>query len=150
MCGKGEVVESKDAAFDYRSKTKKGVTAEMLKCLQEGEVEEWGLEWANGVLETGEWSEKEKEGEVISIYKKGGRQHITNYRGVVLVGVFGKVLESMIDKRIRKIRKHNRREREDQYAYRKNRDRTFMLLMILADIKRKIRQHGERGCEEGI
>jgi hypothetical protein len=94
------------------------------------------------VLDTGEWSEEEKEGEVVSIYEKGGRQHITNYRGVVLVGVFGKVLESMIDNRVRMIRKHNLREREDQYAYRKNRDRTSMLLMILADIKRRIRQHG--------
>jgi hypothetical protein len=34
------------------------------------------------------------------------------------------------------------KEREDQYAYRNNRDRTSMLLMILADTKRKIRQHG--------
>jgi hypothetical protein len=66
------------------------VTAEIFTNLQEGEVEVWGVEWANGVLDSGQWLREQKEGEMVSIHKKGGRQNTSDYRGVVLVGVFGK------------------------------------------------------------
>jgi hypothetical protein len=125
------------------SKAKGEVTAEMVKNLLDGgEADRWGREWANGVWNTGRWTQEEKERAIISIHKKGGRENINNYRGIVLAQVYGKVLEIMIDERVKTIRRHTKSEREDQFAYKKQRDRTTMLIVVLEEIRRKTKSRG--------
>ena len=81
-----------------KSKARGKITAAMVKCQKKGgEADRWGLEWANGIWECSEWTREEKDREIVSIYKKRGRQRIENYRGIVLVEVYGKILEAMID-----------------------------------------------------
>jgi hypothetical protein len=87
-----------------KSTTMGEVTAKMVKCLPDGgEADSWGLQWANGVWEHEEWTEQEKLRHIVSIYKKGGREYIANYRGIVLVGVYSKILELMIDTRVKSV-----------------------------------------------
>jgi hypothetical protein len=56
----------------------------------------------------------------------------------VLVEIYGKILENMVDERVKMVRRHARREREDQFAYRKGRDRRTMLIIVLEEIRKKL------------
>lgn len=103
-----------------------------------------GIQWLHRILGV-IWKENKvpdewKKGIIIPLFKKGSRKKCTNYRGITLLSHCLKIMEKIIEKRLRKILEHQ--FEEQQHGFRSNRG-TIDLIFSLRQLMEKYWEKGK-------
>ena len=82
---------------------------------------------------------------VVPIHKGGSTQDINNYRPILLLSIFDKIIEKLMHKRLYTFLEDNNILYHNQYGFRKNNSTVYALVQITELIKASI-DNGKFGC----
>ena len=114
-----------------------GLVGEVYKCLK-NDIVPYLKSLYNIILSTGEFPDNWSKAILTPIHKKGNRQDPTNYRGIALTDVIGKIFTKILNERLVSWAEKNGKFKEAQCGYRHKRSTVDHIFSLMGAIQKYI------------